>query len=145
MGQVDICTEVSLLSSCLALPRSGHQEQVFRVFAYLKKHHNTEMVFDPSYPEIYQNQFEMQDWSHTVYGEILTEDIPPNMAEPRGLRFVLSTYIDSDHAGNTITGRSRTGFLVYFNSALIYWMSKKQSFIETSSFGTEFFGIKMET
>ena len=91
LGRVDICTEVSILSSCLALPRDGHQEQVFHVFAYLKKHHNTEMVFGPSYPEIDQNQFERQYWSHIVYGEILTEDLPPNMPEPRGLVFVLST------------------------------------------------------
>ena len=79
LRRVDICTEVSLLSSCFALPRAVHQEQVFHVLAYLKKHHNTEMAFDPSYPEIDQNQFERQDWSHTVYGDIFTEDLPPKM------------------------------------------------------------------
>ena len=79
LGRVDFCTEISLLLSCLALPRSGHQEQVFRVFAYLKKHHNAEMVFDPSYPEIDQNQLESQDWYHTFYGDSLTENLPPNM------------------------------------------------------------------
>ena len=93
---------------------------MFHVFAYLKKHHNTEMVFGPSYPEIDQNQFERQAWSHTVYGDSLTEDLPPNIPDPRGLIFVLSTYVDSDHAGNTITCRSQTRFLVYCNSALIY-------------------------
>ena len=139
------CTVVSLLSSCLDLPRVGHQEQVFRVLVYLKKHHNTEMVFDPSYPWIYQNQFERQDWWHNVYGDSLSEDLPPNMPEPRGLGFVLSTYIDSDHAGNTITRRSRTGFLVYFNSDLIHWMPKKQNSIETSSFGSEFCAMKVAT
>ena len=91
LGRVDICTEVSLLSSCLAPPRDGHQEQVFHVFAYLNKHQNTEMVFDPSYPEIYQNRFERKDWYHTVYGDSLTEDLPPNMPETRGLKFLLST------------------------------------------------------
>ena len=145
LGRVDICTEVSLLFSCLALPRAGHQEQVFHEFAYLKKHHNTEMVFDPSYPEIDQHQFESQDWSHNVYGDSLTEDLPPNMPDPRGLGFVLSTCVDSDHAGNTITRRSRTRFLVYFNSALIYWMSRKQNSIETSYFGSEFCAMKVET
>ena len=118
---------------------------MFHVFSYLKNHQNTEMVFDPSYPEIDHNQFERQYWSHNVYGESLTSDLPPNMPEPRGLAFVLSTYIDSDHAGNTITRRSRTGFLVYFNSDLIHWMPKKQNSIETSSFGSDFCAMKVAT
>ena len=126
LRRVNICTEVSLLSSCLDLPRAGNQEQVFHVFAYLKKHHNTEMLFDLYYPEIDQNQFERQDRSHTVYGDSLTSGLPPNMLEPGGLEFLLSTYVDSYHAGNTITCCSQTGFLVYCNSALIYWISKKK-------------------
>ncbi len=44
-----------MLSSHLALPQAGHLEAVFGVFAYLKQHHNSRMVFDPSYPEIDMN------------------------------------------------------------------------------------------
>jgi hypothetical protein len=58
LGRVDICCEVSMLSSHLALPRQGHLEQVYRIFAYLKKYHNTEMVFDPSEPVIDKSEFE---------------------------------------------------------------------------------------
>ena len=36
LGRVDICLEVSMLSSHLALPREGHMQQVFQIFAYLK-------------------------------------------------------------------------------------------------------------
>ena len=52
LGRVDICTEVSMLSSCLALPREGHLSQLFRMFSYLEKQHNCEMVFDHTVPEI---------------------------------------------------------------------------------------------
>ena len=45
LGRVDICTEVSILSSCLALPREGHLLQLFCMFSYLEKQHNCEMVF----------------------------------------------------------------------------------------------------
>ena len=145
LGRVDICCEVSMLSSCLALPREGHLEQLFHIFAYLKKKHNTEMVFDPSYPDIDGSKFERQDWSDTVYGDNLKEDLPPNMPEARGFGFITSVYVDADHAGDTITRRSRTGFLVYCNSALVHWMSKKQNSIETSSFGSEFCAMKMAT
>ena len=54
----------------------------------------------------------------------------------------MSTYVDSDHAGDTITCRSRTGFIVYLNSSPIFWFSKKQGGIETSSFGSEFIAMK---
>ena len=38
--------------------------------------------------------------------------------------------------------RSRTGLLVYMNSALIHWWSKKQNSVESSSFGSEFTAMK---
>ena len=39
LGQVDICTKVSMMLSHVALPRKGYLEAVFHIFAYLKKHH----------------------------------------------------------------------------------------------------------
>ena len=50
LGRVDVCLEVSIMSSHLALPRVGHFNQVWHVFSYLRKHDNTELVFDPSDP-----------------------------------------------------------------------------------------------
>ena len=57
LGKVDINVEVSMLSSHLAMPREGHMQDLLHVFAYVKKHINTEMVFDPSDPEIDMNSF----------------------------------------------------------------------------------------
>ena len=50
--------------------------------------------------------------------------------------------VDADHAGDSTTRRSRTGFIIYLNSAPIYWMSKKQISVESSSFGSEFVAMK---
>ena len=66
LRRVDITTEVLMLLLCLALPREGHLKQVFRMFAYLEKQHNSEMVFDPTIPEIDYNEFQKQDWTNTV-------------------------------------------------------------------------------
>ena len=54
----------------------------------------------------------------------------------------MRVYVDSDHTGDQVIRRSRTGFLVFLNNALIYWTSKKQTTIETSSFGSEFMAMK---
>lgn len=58
LGQVDICCEVFMMSSHLALPRVDHLEQLFHLFGYLDKHHNSEMVFDPTEHSIDEDQFE---------------------------------------------------------------------------------------
>ena len=61
LGRVNICLEVSMMSSHLALPRRGHMNQLLQIFGCLKKHHNTEMVFDPSDSVIDQSDFEKKD------------------------------------------------------------------------------------
>ena len=48
------------------------------------------------------------------------EETPKDMPEPRGMGFVIQTKVDVDHASDTTTMRSRTGFMVYINSAPIF-------------------------
>ena len=56
-GCVDTIAEVSILASQMALPREGHLDAVFHVFACLKKKHNSRLIFDPTYPEIDMSKF----------------------------------------------------------------------------------------
>jgi hypothetical protein len=84
LGRVDICLECSTMSSHLALPREGHLQQVFHIFAYLKKHHNAELVFDPSDPCVDEASFELKDWTPSEFGHVQgTEELPPNMPQLR--------------------------------------------------------------
>ena len=143
LGRVDICLEVSMMSSHLALPRKGHMEQVMQFFGYLRKYHNAELVFDPSDALIDERDFDRKDWASSEFGHVEgKEDLPPNMPEPRGLGFTIVAKVDADHASDTVTRRSRTGILVYLNCSLIHWWSKKQASIESSSFGAEFIAMK---
>ena len=50
--------------------------------------------------------------------------------------------VDADLAADTVARRSRTGFVVYLNSALVYWFTKKQLGVKTSSFGSKFIAMK---
>ena len=149
LGRVDINVEVSMLSPCLALPRFGHLQQLYNIFAYLKQQHNTEMIFDPLEPVINKDEFPKEDWSHSVYttGEEgdLDKPLPPNMPEVRGEGFTMQLYVNADHVGDSVTRRSRTGYFVYLQSALISWYSKKQPSVETSSFGSKFMAMKVAT
>ncbi len=52
LGRVDIATDISLLSSHLAYPREGHLDAALHVMGYLKQNHNSQLIFDPNYPDI---------------------------------------------------------------------------------------------
>jgi hypothetical protein len=49
---------------------------------YLKLHHNTRLVFDPTYPSINMNDFPTYDWTE-FYGDV-KEAIPADMPDPLG-------------------------------------------------------------
>ena len=140
LGRVDIITEVSMLASYLANPRDGHLDAALHLYSYLKGHHNARLVLDPSYPEIKQDDFIRRDWDN-FYGEV-TEELPPDMPEPLGREVDLRLFVDSSHANDKLNRRSRTGFYIYINEALVQWLSKKQPTIETSVFGAEFVAMK---
>jgi len=140
LGRVDIITEVSLLASAMAMPREGHLEAVFHMFAYLKRKHNARLVFDPTYPTIDFDNFKDHDWT-SMYGNV-KEPEPLDAPKPRGKEVDTRLFVDADHAGDKRVRRSRTGLFIFLNSALVMWMSKKQATIETSVFGSEFVALK---
>jgi hypothetical protein len=97
-------------------------------------------VFDPTYPTIDHSKFQDHDWK-SFYGDV-KEPKPIDAPEPRGKAVDIRMFVDADHAGDKRVRRSRTGFFIYVNSALVMWMSKKQATIETSVFGSEFVAMK---
>ena len=140
LGRIDITCEVSMMASYCCMPRKGHLEQVFHIFGYLKAHHNSRIVFDPTYPIIDEEMFPRKSWKQ-FYGDT-EEAIPLNAPEPLGKELLIRIYVDADFAGDQLTRRSRTGYIVMVNSAPVFWYSKKQSSMETSSFGSEFIAMK---
>jgi hypothetical protein len=141
LGRVDIITEVSTLASFLANPRQGHLEAMLQVFAYLQNKHNARTIYDPSYPEIqWENFRDDYDWKR-FYGD-MKEPIPFDRPKPLGKEVDLRLYCDSDHGGDKRTRRSRTGFFIFLNNALIKGYSKRQPTVETSVFGAEFVSMK---
>ena len=132
-----------MMSSHLAMPEKGHLDQVLHIFAYLCKYHNTELFYDPSDPVVEHDDFERRDWASSEFGAVQgKEEIPSNMPELRGQGFTMRVKVDADHPSDTITRRSRTGFLVYLNCALVYSWSKKKNSVESSYFGSEFIAMK---
>ena len=133
LGRVDILFEVSLLSSHLALPREGHLDAAYGIFGYLAKHLESNLVFDDKQVDT--------DWINSVYGHV-EEERPPRMPEPLGKAVKMTCFVDASHAGDLVTRRSHTGFIIYLNNAPIDWYSKRQNTVETSTFGSELVAMK---
>ena len=106
LGRANICCEVSMLSSHLALPWRGHLENVLHMFAFLKCHASYEMVFDPSDVDFEIALFPRKDWDYLIYTQYdtkLVEELPLNMPKPRVKGMTMRVNVDSDNAGDTVT------------------------------------------
>ena len=71
-----------------------------------------------------------------VYKDV-NEELPTNAPIPLGTPIQVNCFVDSDHAGDRITRRSQSGILLFCKSAPIYWYSKKQNAVETSTYGAD--------
>ena len=54
------------------------------------------------------------------------------MPAPLGLDFVITSSVDADHAGDTVTQGSRKLFVICVNSTPVYWMMNKQTISKVS-------------
>ena len=142
LGRVDILLETLLLSTYLALPRQGHlNQQVYRMFGYLKSHPKRKLAFDEiMLPMISEKMFKKHDW-HDFYRGV-SEAIPGDMPTPRGNVMFTHCFVDASHGSDRATRRSQTGILIFRNRAPINCFSKRQNTVETSTFGSEFQAMK---
>jgi hypothetical protein len=131
--------EIDTLVSKTATP-SGPTPFSANVFAYIKQHNRSRLVMDDSHLAIDQTAFTTVNWEAFYPGA--KEAIPPNIPEALGKAVATTCYVDADHAGCLATRRSHTGVLLYVNSALVLWHSKRQNTVEASTFGSEFIAAK---
>jgi hypothetical protein len=130
LGRIDIITEVSMLSTfCVCRVKVTWM------------HHNTRVVVDPTYTDAYMHTFIKADWK-PIYGDV-KEAIPPNAPVTRGKSIDLLLFVNSDHAGDHFTLRSRTGVVIYLNMSPTVWFSKRQPTVNSSVFGAEFVAKRM--
>jgi Reverse transcriptase (RNA-dependent DNA polymerase) len=141
LGRVDILVDVAKLSRFLAAPREGHLQQVFHIFAYLKRYNHSSMVFDDTIPVHNADLFKVCDWTEMYPGA--AESVPPGAPQCRGKSVTTTCYVDADHAGCHVTRRSQSGIIIFVNKAPILWYSKRQNTVETSTFGSEYIAARI--
>jgi Reverse transcriptase (RNA-dependent DNA polymerase) len=140
LGRVDILLEASLMSTYMAMPRSGHLQMLYRMFGYLKIHPKRKIAFDPQHPTVDERMFKVCDW--TDFYRDVKEAIPGDMPVPRGNGMTTHCFVDASHGSDHATRRSQTGILIFCNRSPIIWHSKRQNTVEASTFGSEFQAMK---
>jgi hypothetical protein len=88
---------------------------------------------EPDYSDLPSKEY---DWEQVYHGaaELLLHDAP----EPLGRRVTLTHYLDANLFHDAITSRSITGILHMANATPLDWFTKKQSTVETATYGSEF-------
>jgi hypothetical protein len=141
LGRIDIAQETVTMARFTNLPRSRHWEATLGIFAYLKKHIRSRLVFDDMPRDFGDINFIKADWGDMYPGA--KEDVDDNNPRPMGREVQTTVFVDASHADCLVTRRSTTGILVFVNGTPIRWYSKRQNTVESSTYGSEFVAMRI--
>jgi hypothetical protein len=144
LGRFDIFAAVMTLGRFRAAPRTGHLDRLKRICGYLRRNPEGTIRFRTGKPDYSKYQVPTYDWQYTTYGGS-TEEIPRDMPTPKGKSVTLTTFVDANLLHDSTTGRSATGIIHLANQTPIDWYSKRQSTVETSTYGSEFVAARLAT
>jgi hypothetical protein len=136
IGRLDVCHATSSLSRFTACPREGHLERAKQVFGYLKKRPNRRIVVDSRDPRFINCE---EDFKMNYVEELCEaypdayEEVDANLPEPLLDELAITVFVDSDHAHDKVTRRSVTGMMIFVGRTPIFFSSKRQGAIETST------------
>ena len=73
------------------------------------------------------------------------EEIDERAPVPKGKMVRITLFVDANLMHDMITGRSCTGILEFLNQTPVDWFSKRQSQVETATYGSEFMSARQAT
>lgn len=143
-GRFDICYAVSSLSRFSSAPREGHLAMAEHILGYLRKYPRRGYIVNPRSPDIdpeYENVEVKCDFGHQY--SYFKEDLDERFPTPLLAELDINVFVDADHGHDKTTGRSISGLIITVGSTPIIWRSKRQSCVQTSTFGAEFTALKL--
>ena len=145
--RLDLAHAIISLSRFRHAPRKGHLDRLKRVCGYIRKFPQAAIRIRtgiPNHETVFGEHPEQHSWMETVYGNP-TEEIPANMPVPKGNIVRTTTYVDASLMHDVVTCRSATGILHFLNQTPWEWFSKRQSQVETATYGSEFMAARQAT
>jgi hypothetical protein len=145
--RMDVVHTVMSLGRFRAAPREGHLERLKKLVGYMKKRSGGAIRFRteiPKHEEVFGYEPVRYDWMETVYG-CPPEDIDPKFPKPLGNKVRTWSTCDANLMHDVVTGRSASGIQEFLNQTPIDWMGKRQSQVETATYGSEFMVARQAT
>jgi len=140
-GRLDITYAVSSLSRFCANPREGHLRRAIKILGYLKKYPKRGYFIDPRDPILNVKYENIKPDFGNQYQDFI-EEIDDRLPIEKMKELAITIFCDSNHGHDKRTGKSITGIIVFVGRTPIYWCSKRQSSVQTSTFGAEFIALK---
>ena len=137
LGCFDIAVHVMSLSRFRAQPRKGHLDRAKRIVGYLLFLPDGAIRFRTGEPDFSSLRDQEYDWTRTVYSGAC-EQIPHDIPKPLGKHVQTTHYVDANLHHDLATGKAVTAVLHFLNQTPIDAYTKRQSTVETATYGSEF-------
>ena len=137
LGRFDINVHVMSLSRFRAQPRKGHLDRAKRIVGYLLFLPDGAIRFRIGEPDFSSLKDQEYDWTRTVYSGAC-EQIPHDIPKPLGKHVQTTHYVDANLHHDLATGKAVTAALHFLNQTPIDAYTKRQSTVETATYGSEF-------
>ena len=137
LGRFDIAVHVMSLSRFRAQPRKGHLDRAKRIVGYLLFLRDGAIRFRTGEPDFSSLKDQEYDWTRSVYSGDC-EQIPHDIPKPLGKHVQTTHYVDANLHHDLATGKAVTAALHFLNQTPIDAYTKRQSTVETATYGSEF-------
>ena len=137
LGRFDIAVHVMSLSRFRAQPRKGHLDRAKRIVGYLLFLPDGAIRFRTGEPDFSSLRDQEYDWTRTVYSGAC-EQIPHDIPKPLGKHVQTTHYVDANLHHDLATGKAVTAVFHFLNQTPIDAYTKRQSTVETATYGSEF-------
>ena len=142
LGRFDIAVHVMSLSRFRAQPRKGHLDRAKRIVGYLLFLPDGAIRFRTGEPDFSSLKDQEYDWTRSVYSGAC-EQIPHDIPKPLGKHFQTTHYVDANLHHDLATGKAVTAVLHFLNQTPIDAYTKRQSTVETATYGSEFVAARI--
>ena len=137
LGRFDIAVHVMSLSRFRPQPRKGHLDRAKRIVGYLLFLPDGAIRFRTGEPDFSSLKDQEYDWTRSVYSGAC-EQIPHDIPKPLGKHVQTTHYVDANLHHDLATGKAVNAALHFLNQTPIDAYTKRQSTVETATYGSEF-------
>ena len=120
-----------------AQPRKGHLDRAKRIVGYLLFLPDGAIRFRTGEPDFSSLKDQEYDWTRSVYSGACAQ-IPHDIPKPLGKHVQTTHYVDANLHHDLATGKAFTAVLHFLNQTPIDAYTKRQSTVETATYGSEF-------